>query len=105
VNIGIGIKITRERIESRIDKVRYSIIPDTTTTICAITMINGFVVTSSSACIDPAAFDRKTGEEIAYENALEKIWDLEGYLLKERIYQDGKSNPTRSRIVWIEDAV
>lgn len=80
-------KVTVASIDARIDSVSYHRIPNSTMTICVIRMVNGFTVTGESACVDPAAFNKKMGEEIAYDNAFEKLWALEGYLLSERLYQ------------------
>ena len=57
-----------------------------TTTICQLTLENGFTVTGESACVDPDNFDKTIGESIAYENARNKIWVLEGYLLKQALF-------------------
>lgn len=54
-------------------------------TVCVLTLRNGFTVTGESACASPENYDREIGERIAYENAREKIWPLEGYLLKEKL--------------------
>lgn len=56
-------------------------------TICILTLENGFTVTGESACASPENFDAKIGQKLAYENARNKIWQLEGYLLKEKLYQ------------------
>ena len=56
-------------------------------TICILSLENGFTVTGESACVSPENFDRIIGQKIAYENARNKIWMLEGYLLKEKLYQ------------------
>ncbi len=80
--------VTTNSIDARIDSVTYHRIPNSTMTICAIRMVNGFTVTGESACVNPANFNREKGEEIAYENAFDKLWVLEGYLLAERIYQE-----------------
>ncbi len=50
------------------------------------TLENGFTVTGESACASPENFDAEIGKKIAYDNAREKIWLLEGYLLKENLY-------------------
>jgi hypothetical protein len=55
-------------------------------TICVITLRNGFNVIGESACVDPANYDQTIGNEIAYSNARDKIWLLEGYALAERLY-------------------
>lgn len=56
-------------------------------TFCVIILKNGFTVTGESACVSPENFDPEIGKKIAYENARNKIWMLEGYLLKEKLYQ------------------
>ena len=58
-----------------------------TLTFCVIVLKNGFTVTGESACVSPENFNAKIGQKIAYGNAREKIWELEGYLLKEKLYQ------------------
>ena len=59
-------------------------------TFCVITLKNGFTVTGESACASPENFDKIIGQKIAYENARNKIWQLEGYLLKEQLYRTSK---------------
>ena len=54
------------------------------------TLKKGFTVTGESACASPENFDAEVGNKIAFENAREKIWALEGYLLKERLYNGQK---------------
>ena len=81
-------KVYKSDIEKKITKVDYMILPNTTVTICNITLENGFSVRGESACIDERNFNLKIGQEIAYRNAFNQIWDLEGYLLKERIFQE-----------------
>ena len=54
-------------------------------TFCVLVLENGFTVTGESACASPENFDAEIGRKIAYENAREKIWLLEGYLLKEKL--------------------
>ena len=54
-------------------------------TFCVIVLKNGFTVTGESACASPENFDAEIGKKIAYDNAREKIWLLECYLLKEKL--------------------
>lgn len=55
-------------------------------TICVLTLKNGFTVTGESACASPENFDPEIGRKIARENAVNKIWMLEGYLLKQNLF-------------------
>jgi hypothetical protein len=54
-------------------------------TFCVLVLRNGFTVTGESACASPENFDAEIGRKIAKSNAREKIWALEGYLLKTRL--------------------
>ncbi len=58
-------------------------------TVCCLTLRNGFTVTGESGCASPENFNQKLGEKIAYDKARAKIFQLEGYLLKQRIF-DGE---------------
>ncbi len=81
-------KITQATIYERISSVQYYQWPGTTVTECLITLDNGFSVNGQSACVDPKMFERKLGERLAYDNAFNKIWQLEGYLLAEERFKD-----------------
>ena len=54
-------------------------------TFCVLVLQNGFTVTGESACASPENFDAEIGRRIARENAVQKIWPLMGYALKERL--------------------
>lgn len=60
-------------------------------TICVLTLANGFTVTGESACADPANFNKALGQKIARDNAVRKVWGLEGYALRERLSQSGEA--------------
>lgn len=77
-------KVTKEGIEARIKSVDYFVLPNSTTTICSITLENEYSVRGESACVDPRNFNMDIGRSIAYRNAFDKLWSLEGYLLAER---------------------
>lgn len=55
-------------------------------TICALTVANGFVVLGQSAPADPCNFDAELGRKFAREDAVRKLWPLEGYLLAQRLH-------------------
>ncbi|EPV7104220.1 TPA: hypothetical protein R8G83_004157 [Citrobacter youngae] len=54
-------------------------------TFCVLVLRNGFTVTGESACASPENFDPEIGRNIARQNAVNKIWMLEGYLLKQKL--------------------
>lgn len=57
-------------------------------TFCVLVLRNGFTVTGESACASPENFDAEIGRKIARENAVNKIWMLEGYLLKQKLSEE-----------------
>lgn len=81
-------RVTPELINNKIQDVDYHRLPNTLITVCVITLENGFTVTGESACASPENFDQKAGQMAAYRNAYNKIWPLEGYLLKQRLFDD-----------------
>ena len=54
-------------------------------TFCVLVLKNGFTVTGESACASPENFDAEIGRKIARANAINKVWPLMGYALKERL--------------------
>ncbi len=76
-------KITKESIEERIAKVEY--LSHGTTTICIITMCNGFKFIGHSTPASPENFDASVGERYAYDNAFKQIWTHEAYLLVDEL--------------------
>jgi len=80
-------RITPSHIESVIMIGIYHRLTDVLT-VCVLTLRNGFVVTGESACASPENYNEEIENRVALENAREKIWQLEGYLLKERLYQE-----------------
>ena len=55
-------------------------------TFCVLVLKNGFTVTGESACASPENFDAEIGRKIARQNAVNKIWPLMGYALKQRLH-------------------
>lgn len=76
-------------IDQAIVNTQFIRIENTTTTLCALTLKNGFTVIGKSACVNPSSFDEVTGKSIAYEDAFDKVWELEGYLLAQRRFEAG----------------
>lgn len=54
-------------------------------TFCVLVLRNGFTVTGESACASPENFDAALGQKIARKNAVDKMWSLMGYALKDRL--------------------
>ena len=80
-------RITPEHIDSVIASMVIHVFPGSQLTVVVLTLVNGFTVTGESACASPENFDAEIGMKIALSNAKNKIWALEGYLLKQRLYE------------------
>ena len=79
-------RLTPDLIESKIVKEEYHLLTEVLT-VCVLTLENGFTVTGESACASPANYNKEIGDRIARDNAKEKIWILEGYLLKQKLFE------------------
>lgn len=82
-------RLTPGLIESVILSEQYHVYEGTTFTSCLLTLKNGFNVHGGSACASPENFNEELGRKIARENAKNKIWALEGYLLRQKLYENG----------------
>jgi len=78
-------RVTPERLEEVIVREDYHVFPGTLLTVCCLRLRNGFTVTGESACASPENFNAELGRKIAREHAKQKIWPLEGYLLRDRL--------------------
>jgi len=54
-------------------------------TFCVLVLRNGFTVTGESACASPENFNAEIGNKIARTNAVNKVWPLMGYALRNKL--------------------
>lgn len=78
-------RVTPEHLESVIVSEQYHVFEGSTFTACLLTLKNGYTVLGESACASPENFNAELGRKIARQNASNKIWSLEGYLLKQKL--------------------
>jgi len=62
------------------------------TTVVQVTLLNGFILTESSACVDPANYDEAIGIEICLDRIKNQIWFLLGFLLQSALYGFDEGN-------------
>ena len=79
-------RLTPDAIDEKIVGAQFWHVDGTTTTICAMVLTNGTVVVGKSACVSAENFDEELGRQIAYDDARNKIWELEGYLLRDNLH-------------------
>lgn len=85
-----GVHGANERLkphENPIDYYQEAHPTESLLTFCVLVLKNGFTVTGENACVSPENFDPEIGRKIARDNAVNKIWMLEGYLLKQRLHE------------------
>lgn len=56
-------------------------------TFCVLVMKNGFTVTGESSCVSPENFDAEIGRKVARRNAINKVWPLLGYALRDKLHR------------------
>lgn len=54
-------------------------------TFCVLVLKNGFTVTGESACASPENFNAEIGRKIAREKAIDKLWPLLGFRLRDEL--------------------
>ena len=79
--------VTIEEVKASIKDVTYTVLPNGRTTVCQITMDNGFTREGSSACVSLDLYDQAKGEKYSYERALDKVWEVLGFRLADRLHQ------------------
>lgn len=80
-----GPRLTPALIDAQIVSEDYHVF-EPTMTVCCLTLQNGFKVIGSSAAASPENFDAGIGRRIARDHARESVWQLEGYALRQRLY-------------------
>jgi hypothetical protein len=76
-------KITQTDIDTILDKSQMEIIElFGKCTVVAVQLQNGFIISESSTCDDPANYNKEMNVQICLERIKNKIWELEAYKLQ-----------------------
>jgi hypothetical protein len=85
--------VTKEQIEGLIEHTEFwNPEAESTLTVCVLKLKNGFTVVGKSACAHPKNFDAELGKKIAWDDAFRQVWQLEGYLLREVLWQEQQAS-------------
>ena len=77
----------------------FTVLPSWKVMICELTLRNGFTVRGEAATVSKENFNTEIGEKISRENARNKVWELEGYLLQERIFNTNNTFTFYDRLI------
>lgn len=83
--MGNAPRVTLEDVDASIIEADYIVLPDGRTTICMLTLDNGFTVRGESSCVCVENFDDQMGRSIAYKAAQDKVWPLLGFRLADKL--------------------
>ena len=78
-------RVTETDVDAAIRFDDYQVLRDGRTTICTLVLDNGFTVRGESSCVSIANFDADVGQRIAYKNARDKVWQLLGFRLADKL--------------------
>lgn len=81
-------RLTPEHIDSIIVSATYTSLPSGKKMICELTLKNGFTVIGEASVVSKENFNEQIGMRISYDNARNKIWQLEGYLLQQQLFKE-----------------
>ena len=81
-------QVTIQQVNAAICYETYTVLPNGRTTICQLTLDNGFTVEGSSACVSIENFDPAKGNKYSRERAVEKVWQILGFRLCDQLTQN-----------------
>lgn len=79
---------TPTQVESAIADTKYVLLPDRRSTLCAITLVNGFTVHGISSMVSGEDYDQEVGRLTAYKKAFSEVRDVLAVLMVEKRYQE-----------------
>lgn len=81
-------RVTLESIHALVVGETYTVMPSGKTMVCELTLKNGFTVRGEASVVSRANFNEELGRQLSRDDAMDKIWQLEGYALQQKLYDD-----------------
>lgn len=79
-------RLKPEDIDAVIVGETFTLLPSGNVLVCELTLRNGFTVRGEAAVVSKANFNQEIGERLSRERAVSKVWELEAYLLQQRLF-------------------
>ena len=83
-------RVTPEDIDNMIAGISYTVLPSGKVVVCELTLWNGFTVRGEAAVVCIENFDMEIGRDVSYRKAKDKLWEIVGYLLQEKLYRESQ---------------
>lgn len=80
--------VTQEQIDNIIAQSSFEVFHRVHEKQCLVVakLPNGFTVVGESACVDPNNYDEQIGYDLAVKHIKNRLWELEGYALQNKLY-------------------
>lgn len=78
-------RVTLEQVEAAIIGETYTVLPNGRTTVCQLTLDNGFTVEGMSACVSIENFNAELGNKYSRQRAVDQVWQLLGFRLQDAL--------------------
>lgn len=88
--LGKGLKgpsLSPGEVESLIAETQYTLLPNKRSTVCSITLVNGFTVNGISSVVSGVDYDEEVGRITAHKKAMSEVWDIATALFTEKLHQ------------------
>lgn len=85
MNHGNAPRVTIEQVNAAIVGETFTVLPDGRTTVCQLTLDNGFTVEGSSACVSKENFNAELGNKYSRERAVNEVWKMLGFRLADQL--------------------
>lgn len=82
-------RVTIEQVNAAIIDESYTVLPDGRTTVCQLTLDNGFTVEGTSACVSKENFNAELGNKYSRERAIGEAWKMLGFRLADQLKAAG----------------
>lgn len=79
--------VTEEMIDAEIADMQVTKMGKKTT-VCMLTLKNGYEIIGTSACVRPEQYNAQVGTQLAKESARDKVWKLLGYIAQNELMKE-----------------
>lgn len=90
-------RVELDKLKDLIVKEEFTVLPSGRTTVCELTLRNGFTVRGDSSVVSRENFNEELGRKISRQKARDQVWPLEAYLLTQRLHEERTHIPQEAQ--------